>query len=110
MSDLNTLLAAEEAGRTDHHWLVAYSVRVHDSLLAGLKEQVETCEGCGEPCETEEQYAVITDSVTVGGGPDATDAVARARAHVTDEAKYGVKTNPGTFKLRGVKLLSVQEL
>ena len=28
MSDLKTLLAAEEAGRTDHHWLVR-DVRVH---------------------------------------------------------------------------------
>jgi hypothetical protein len=109
MSDLNTLLAAEEANRTDYHWMVAYSVRVHDDVLAGFKDQDRTCSGCGEPCE-DEDIAVITDAVTVGCGPDAAVAVERARVHVLDEEEYGVKTKPDSFQLKGVKLLSVREI
>lgn len=110
MSDLKTLLAAEEANRSDHAWLIAFTVRVHDSVLAGLKQSATPCPGCGETHESDEEIATITDTLTVGGHDDAQPAVDRARAHVLDEVRFGVKTAPNSFKLKGVKLLSVQEI
>ena len=107
MSDLNTLLASEQANRTDHHWAVAFSVRVHDSLLPELKEAC-ACEQCGE--EHNEEIGVIGDTIIVGCGPDAQVAIDRVKVHVLDEAKYGIKINVDSFKLQGVKLLSIQEL
>lgn len=109
-SDLNTLLAAEQANRQDYHWAVAYSVQVHESLLDNFRKAHPTCEDCGEKHEDAEEIGIIADSVVVAAGDDAWPAVERAKEYVLDERRYGLKVNPATFRLQGVKLLSVREI
>lgn len=108
MSDIHHLLAAEQTIHDDHHWGVAYSVRLHDSVLAMLKSD-EPCQDCGQ-VHDEDDLAVVSDTVTVAGGDNAETAIARVRAHVLDETKYGIKVNPDSFRLKGVKLLSIREI
>ena len=109
-SDLKLLMTAEQAHQGMHHWMVAFTVRVHDSILSNLKAQIEPCQGCGGECETDEEIATISDTVTVAGGDDAGPAVTRVREYVLGETRHGIKLDPESFKLKGVKLLSVQEI
>jgi len=112
MSDAATILDAEEANRTDYHWLVGFMVRLHPSAIQPIERDATgapRCPDCGDELD-EDQMTKVTGSITVACGDDGMVAIDRVKTHVLDETKFGAKVMPESFRLMGLKLLSAREL
>ena len=111
MSDAAKMLAAEEATRNDYHWGVAWIARLHPTVVEEMKKAGASaaCPDCGEEPDPDE-IGVVSDTTTVACGEDGQVAIDRTRARVYDEKEFGVKIVPGSFRLKGLKLLSIREL
>jgi hypothetical protein len=86
-TDVQNLMVAEAATRTDHIYLVSFQVMTHI-------EQLDT-------------MGWIDDELTVATGFDAQQAIAKVQAYVNG-GEYGLPVSE--FRLRGVKLLAEADI
>jgi hypothetical protein len=86
-SDINDMIAAEEATREDHIYLVIFEVL---SRVEGFDHD-----------------GWIEDELSVGSGEDGERAIAKAKEHVASP-EYHVEARG--FRLKGLRLLAVAEI